>query len=102
MKKVHIIDFIDFLKTHEALARYLAAVKEQGVANLLDFGFKNMPAWSWLNCIIWAVTDEGQKYWQDLEQEWNKEIGFDPEAELRGLAYERIALEKLAEKDKEE
>lgn len=102
MKKVHIIDFIDFLKTHRALAGYLAAVKEQGVANLLDFGFKHMPAWSWLNCIIWAATDEGQKYWQDLEQEWHKEIGFDPETELENIAYERVALEKLAEKDEKE
>lgn len=92
MKKVHIIDFIDFLKTHRALAGYLAAVKEQGVADLLDFGLKNMPAWSWLNCIIWKATDEGQEYWQELERAWYREIGFDPEAEL----------EKLVEKHEEE
>lgn len=93
MKKVHIIDFIDFLKTHKALAGYLAAVKEQGVANLLDFGFKNMPAWSWLNCIIWAVTDEGQAYWQNLEQEWHKEIRFDSVAELEKITLKELSAE---------
>lgn len=85
MKKVHIIDFINFLRRANALDKFINAVREQNVESLLDFGLTHTQAWSWLNCIIWGATDEGQTYWQNLEKEWQEELGFDPVAELEKI-----------------
>lgn len=80
MKTVPIITFIEFLKNNNALENFLDAIR--GDEEFLDYVLEQTPDFMWLNAFIWEETKEGFKYWQDLEQVWHKEVGFDLEADL--------------------
>lgn len=85
--EVSILDLFQFLAKHNALDNYFEAIHgeqkraeeipEQPMSFFGRYADASIKPSSWISMMfVWNQTRQGHKYWENLDTEWRKSLGY--------------------------